>query len=53
MKALEKDRGRRYETPSGLARDVERHLAGDPVEAGRPSTDLQVRSSSAEIARRC
>src|SRR5271168_4350112 len=37
MKALEKDRGRRYETASGLARDIERHLAGDPVQAGRPS----------------
>ena len=37
MKALEKDRRRRYETASGLARDVERYLAGDPVEAGPPS----------------
>ncbi len=37
MKALEKDRRRRYETASGLACDVERYLAGDPVEAGPPS----------------
>ena len=37
MKALEKDRARRYETASGLARDIERYLAGDPVEAGPPS----------------
>ena len=37
MKALEKDRRRRYETASGLARDVERYLAGEPVEAGPPS----------------
>ena len=37
MKALEKDRQRRYETASGLARDVERYLAGEPVEAGPPS----------------
>ena len=37
MKALEKDRGRRYETASGLARDVERYMAGDPVEASPPS----------------
>ena len=37
MKALEKDRRRRYETANGLARDVERYLAGDPVEAGPPS----------------
>jgi len=28
MKALEKDRQRRYETASGLARDVQRYLAG-------------------------
>ena len=37
MKALEKDRGRRYETASGLARDVERYLADEPVEACPPS----------------
>ena len=37
MKALEKDRTRRYETASGFARDVERYLSGDPVEAGPPS----------------
>ena len=37
MKALEKDRRRRYDTASGLARDVERYLAGDAVEAGPPS----------------
>src|SRR6516165_3300100 len=36
MKCLEKDRTRRYETASGLARDVERHLADEPVEAGPP-----------------
>jgi serine/threonine protein kinase len=43
MKALEKDRNRRYETASGLARDVECHLAGDPVEAGRPSSLYRLR----------
>ena len=37
MKALEKDRDRRYETANGLARDIQRSLAGEPVEAGRPS----------------
>src|SRR5262249_38590712 len=37
MRALERDRRRRYETASGLARDVERYLAGAPVEAGPPS----------------
>jgi serine/threonine protein kinase len=36
MKCLEKDRARRYETASGLAHDVERYLADEPVEAGPP-----------------
>jgi serine/threonine protein kinase/WD40 repeat protein len=38
MKALEKDRSRRYETAIGLARDVQRYLADQPVEACPPST---------------
>jgi serine/threonine protein kinase len=33
MKALEKDRNRRYESANGLARDVERYLHDEPVEA--------------------
>jgi len=37
MKALQKDRSQRYETANGLARDIERYLAGDPVEAGSPT----------------
>jgi tetratricopeptide (TPR) repeat protein len=37
MKCLEKDRTRRYDTANGLARDVQRHLAGEPVEAAPPS----------------
>ncbi len=37
MKALDKDRSRRYETANGLARDVERYLQGDPVQACPPS----------------
>jgi serine/threonine protein kinase/tetratricopeptide (TPR) repeat protein len=37
MKCLEKDRRRRYETANGLADDVLRHLADEPVTAGRPS----------------
>ncbi|HVJ81899.1 MAG TPA: serine/threonine-protein kinase, partial [Planctomycetia bacterium] len=37
MKALEKDRDRRYETAIGFALDVERHLADEPVSAGPPS----------------
>src|SRR5262249_22207345 len=31
MKALEKDRGRRYQTANGFALDVQRYLAGEPV----------------------
>jgi serine/threonine protein kinase/tetratricopeptide (TPR) repeat protein len=38
MKCLEKDRERRYETANGLARDIERYLADEPVEACPPST---------------
>src|SRR5262249_8951824 len=37
MKCLEKDRNRRYETASGLARDIERDLPDDPVQACPPS----------------
>ncbi len=37
MKALEKDRNRRYETANGLARDLERYLADEPVQACPPS----------------
>src|SRR6058998_1328487 len=37
MKTLEKDRSRRYETASGLARDLEHYLTDQPVEACPPS----------------
>src|SRR5439155_9576237 len=37
MKALEKDRGRRYETANGLASDIQRHLDNEPVVACPPS----------------
>jgi serine/threonine protein kinase len=37
MKCLEKDRGRRYETASALARDIERYLHDEPVLACPPS----------------
>jgi serine/threonine protein kinase len=43
MKALEKDRSRRYETANGLARDIQRYLDGDPVEAGPPSAAYRLR----------
>ncbi|EEF63001.1 serine/threonine-protein kinase [Pedosphaera parvula] len=38
MKILEKDRTRRYETANGLALDIERFLANDPVSARPPSS---------------
>ena len=37
MKALEKDRDRRYETANGLAADVERYLKDEPVVAKPPT----------------
>jgi serine/threonine protein kinase/Tfp pilus assembly protein PilF len=37
MKALDKDRTRRYETANALASDIERHLHDEPVEAHAPS----------------
>ena len=43
MKSLEKERGRRYTSPSGLAEDVERFLAGQVVEAHPPSKAYRVR----------
>ena len=48
MKALEKDRNRRYETANGLAMDLERYLADEPVEAGPPSVGYRLR----KLARR-
>jgi tetratricopeptide (TPR) repeat protein len=37
MKALEKDRNRRYETANGLVLDIQRYLADEPVQACPPS----------------
>ena len=37
MKALEKDRSRRYETANGFAADINRYLAGEAVQAHPPS----------------
>jgi len=37
MKALEKDRVRRYETANSLASDIQRYLADEPVVARPPS----------------
>src|SRR5215472_4947562 len=43
MKALEKDRNRRYETANGLARDLQHYLADEPVQASPPSTSYRLR----------
>ncbi len=42
MKCLEKHRDRRYETASSLARDVQRYLADEPVEARPPSAGYRL-----------
>ena len=42
MKCLEKHRERRYETASALARDIQRYLADEPVEARPPSTGYRL-----------
>src|SRR6202011_1013853 len=41
MKALEKDRTRRYGSPSELAADIQRHLHDQPVLAGPPSASYR------------
>jgi serine/threonine protein kinase len=43
LKALEKDRSRRYETANGLARDIQRYLADEVVEARPPSTGYRLK----------
>jgi WD40 repeat protein/serine/threonine protein kinase len=43
MKCLEKDRTRRYESASGLARDIERFLADEAVDAGPPGAAYRLR----------
>ncbi len=43
MKAMEKDRSRRYETAEGLAMDLRRHLDHEPVLAGPPSVGYRAR----------
>ena len=56
LKCLEKDRGRRYQAASGLARDLEHYLADEPVEACPPTAGyrrearrLQVAAEKAEL----
>jgi len=43
MKALEKDRTRRYETANGLSRDIQRYLSDEVVEARPPSVAYRLR----------
>jgi len=43
LKALEKDRSRRYETANGLARDIQRYLADEVVEARPPTAIYRLR----------
>src|SRR5262249_27598901 len=42
MRCLEKDRARRYETANGLARDLERYLKDEPVEACPPTLGYRI-----------
>lgn len=43
MKALEKDRTRRYDSVSGFADDIRRYLASEPVIARPPSLNYRLR----------
>jgi WD40 repeat protein/serine/threonine protein kinase len=42
MKALDKDRTRRYETANSLARDLQHYLADEPVEACPPTVGYRL-----------
>jgi len=45
LKCLEKDRARRYETANGLAMDIQRHLANEPIVARPPSTAYKIQKA--------
>lgn len=47
LKALEKDRNRRYASPAEFAADIRRHLNDEPVSAGPPSTLYRMRKFAA------
>ena len=47
LKALAKDRERRYQSAGELARDVERYLAGEPIDARRDSSWYVLRKTVA------
>ncbi len=42
MKSLEKDRARRYDSPQAIARDLERYLRDEPVEACPPTAAYRI-----------
>ncbi|MGQ0626647.1 MAG: protein kinase domain-containing protein, partial [Phycisphaerales bacterium] len=43
LKALRKDRTQRYDTPADLAKDVQRYLDGQPLEAGPESSGYRIK----------
>jgi serine/threonine protein kinase len=45
MKALEKDRTRRYDTANGFAADIQRYLAGEQVQAVPPSLGYRLKKA--------
>jgi len=45
MKALDKDRTRRYETANGLAMDIQRHMENEPVQARPPSAGYRLQKT--------
>lgn len=45
MKSLEKERTRRYETATGLAKDLQRFLAGEAVEACPPTIGYRLKKT--------
>ncbi len=47
LKALEKDRDRRYESAGAMAHDLDRYLAGHPVEACPPTRLYRLRKFAA------
>lgn len=51
LRAIEKDRSRRYETANGLAEDVQRHLRGDTVTACPPTLVYKARKFVARYRR--
>ncbi len=48
MKALEKDRSRRYETANSFAADIERYLNNEAIEAVRRRPRIDFKNSLAK-----